>query len=274
MASKSSTKRGIMVYLTLLLLCLCLLLVEGTFDTVFESVHKKSASFPLSSFRSLHGQPVIIRHHRHRRPAVIHSDRLAFTENQLWAVRAASALSTYFGFIAYTDRPQGSMMSDYQNYVEAKQSTVPGAGLGLFAKTTLRQGTILGAYPGVVVPLTQNLQKLKEYPQCEGYVWRFSDNQFVIDPTNPKGIIEDYCLGGNPSMPLSIPFFQTLLSFVKVPTTLCRINEPPKGRDVNVVTNEDRELRQVTFMLERDVYEGEEFFIDYGLSYDRSQYGE
>ena len=260
-----------MLSLTLLLLCCaCLLaLVEGTFDTAFGSV-KKSTSQKQSNVIDIN----FIRDRRTRyRSAVIHPDRLAFTETQLWAIRAASALTTYFGFIAAVDRPKGSMMGDYQNYVEARQSTVPGAGLGLFAKTTLRQGTILGTYPGVVVPLTQNLNKLKEYPQCEGYVWRFSDNQFVIDPTNSEGDIEDYCLGGNPSMPLSVPFFQTLLAFVKVPTTLCRINEPPKGRDVNVVTNEDRELRQVTFMLERDVYEGEEFFIDYGLSYDRSQYG-
>ena len=74
-------------------------------------------------------------------------------------------------------------------------------------------------------------------------------------------------------MPLSIPLFQTLLAFLQVPTTLCRINEPPKGRDVNVVTNEDRDARTVTFVLERDVYEGEELYIDYGLSYDRSMYG-
>jgi SET domain-containing protein len=31
--------------------------------------------------------------------------------------------------------------------------------------------------------------------------------------------------------------------------------------------------RTVTFQLERDVYTGEELFIDYGFSYDRSMYG-
>ena len=75
-------------------------------------------------------------------------------------------------------------------------------------------------------------------------------------------------------MPLSTVWFDTALTFLTVPTTLCRINEPPKGRDVNVVTNEDRDARTVTFSLERDVYEGEELYIDYGLSYDRSMYGE
>ncbi len=191
---------------------------------------------------------------------------------ELWGIRTASAVSTYFGFVALTDRPRGQLFVDPTS-LEMKGSTVPGAGLGLFATKTLRKDTVLGTYPGVVIPLPQNMDKLRAFPQCKGYTWRFSDNQFVIDPTNPQGEIEDFCKGGNPSMPLSVAFFQTILGFIQVPTTLCRINEPPKGRDVNVVTDEDLQSRTVTFTLERDVYEGEELFIDYGLSYDRSRYG-
>lgn len=196
----------------------------------------------------------------------------AFSPTELWAIRATSAASTYLGFMAYTDRPQGQLLVD-SNLLEARQSGVPGAGLGLYVTENLPKDTILGTYPGALIPLNQNLGKLSEFPQCEGYIWRFSDNQYVIDPTNPEGNIEDFCKGGNPSMPLSIPLFQTLLGFLRVTTTLCRINEPPKGKDVNVVTNEDLQSRTVTFALERDVYAGEELFIDYGLSYDRSQYG-
>ena len=203
-----------------------------------------------------------------------YSQGLAFVWNpaELWAIRAASAITTYFGFVAVTDRPRGQLLID-PTCLEMKESSVPGAGLGLFVTKTLRQGTVLGTYPGVVVPLPQNLNKLRAFPQCEGYTWRFSDNQFVIDPTNPQGEIEDVCRGGNLSRPFSVTLFQTILRFVNVPTTLCRINEPPKGRDVNVVTTEDLASRTVTFALERDVYEGEELFIDYGLSYDRSRYG-
>jgi hypothetical protein len=220
-------------------------------DSSFSTISRRS------SHRSGHGQPCLA---------------LVLSPAELWGIRAASAVSTYFGFVALTDRPRGGISVD-PAYLEMKESNVPGAGLGLFVTTTIRKGTVLGTYPGVVIPLQQNLDKLRAFPQCEGYVWRFSDNQFVIDPTNPQGNIEDFCKGGNPSMPLSIPFFQTLLSFIQAPTTLCRINEPPKGRDVNVVTDEDREARIVTFTLERDVYEGEELYIDYGLSYDRSAYG-
>jgi hypothetical protein len=197
----------------------------------------------------------------------------AFTQPELWGVRVASAALTYGSFVAYSDRPRGILSQDVMPSLQIKHSTVPGAGLGLFCTSTLRKGTVLGTYPGVVIPLQQNLGKLQKYPQCEGYIWRFSDNQFVIDPTDQFGEIQDVCCGGNPGMPFSILLFNTLLSSLSVPTTLCRINEPPKGRDVNVVTEEDIQTRSVAFILERDVYEGEELFIDYGLSYDRSRYG-
>jgi len=207
--------------------------------------------------------------------AILYHDSLAFafSPEQLWGIRIGSAVSTYFAFVVAADRPRGQLSSEAKTYLEVRPSLVPGAGLGVFVKETLRKDTVLGTYPGVVIPLNQNLSKLRAFPQCEGYIWRFSDNQFVIDPTDAKGDIQDVCLGGNPSTPLSIPFFQTILRRLQVPTTLCRINEPPKGRDVNVVTSEDRDSRSVSFLLERDVYEGEELYIDYGLSYDRSMYG-
>jgi hypothetical protein len=192
------------------------------------------------------------------------------SESDLWLIRVASGAATYLGFVAYSDRPQGKLLVNPE-YLEIKESQIPGAGLGLYLTETLPKDTVLGTYPGVVIPLVQNLDKLRQYPQCEGYVWRFSDNKFVIDPTNAVGDTDFFVGGGNPSMLLSRQLF-SLLSFLKVPTTLCRINEPPKGRDVNVVTNEDVPSRSVTFCLERDVYAGEELFIDYGLSYDRSRY--
>jgi hypothetical protein len=194
-------------------------------------------------------------------------------ESTLWFIRGASAVASYVGFVGYFDRPRGQLEALLNGDIEIKASTVPGAGLGLFAKTSLPKGTILGTYPGAVIPLSQNLGKLQEYPACEGYIWRFSDNRAVIDPTNAEGILDATCLGGNRSMPGSILLFQSLLRpLFSVSTALCRINEPPRGRDVNVVTSEHSEKRLVVFELERDVMAGEEFFIDYGLSYDRSRY--
>ena len=143
----------------------------------------------------------------------------------------------------------------------------------IFVYLYTNRGTVLGTYPGVVIPLSQNLSKLQKHPECEAYVWRFSDNAFVIDPTNQVGKVDDVCRGGRDGLPGSQWLFSYLFSTMAVPTTLCRINEPPLGKDVNVVTDENLEGRFVTFALERDVEAGEEFFIDYGLSYDRSMYG-
>ena len=196
----------------------------------------------------------------------------ALSESTLWMLRAVSATSGYVGIVAVLDRPRGELYCPEQ--VQIRPSTVPGAGLGLFATADLPQGTRLGTYPGTVLPLQQNLSKLRQYPACEGYIWRFSDNRAVIDPTNAMGCLEDAVVGGNPSLPGSVWMFQNLFSkFRTVPTTLCRINEPPKGKDVNVVTDEDLDKRVVVLSLERDVCRGEELFIDYGFSYDRSMYG-
>ena len=199
----------------------------------------------------------------------------AFNDGELWALRVTSAVTSYFGFLTYLDRPRGQLLENADTCLEVKQSSVPGAGLGLFARVNLPKGTVLGTYPGVVIPIQQNLDKLRKCPQCEYYVWRFSNNKYVIDPTSATdGELKSLCQGGNPSMPLSVPWFQLLqnLNIFQVPTTLCRINEPPLGKDVNVVTDEDRDKLRVVFSLERDVYAGEEFYIDYGLNYDRSSY--
>jgi hypothetical protein len=154
-------------------------------------------------------------------------------------------------------------MVDPLQDIVIQDSTVPGAGLGLFAKTNLEKGTVLGTYPGAVLPLQQNLDKLAKYPPCEGYIWRFSDNKMVIDPTNAVGVLDPVCFGGNPSMPGSLWLFKNVLGkFVNADTALCRINEPPRGGDRNVVIDENLDDRAVIFSLERDV-SAEEFF-DYG----------
>ncbi len=217
----------------------------------------------------------------------------------LWILRGASALLSYAGCVAYWDRPRGgedlvlpatttaattttsvtpmvSIFSNHHNYnnrcLQVAPSTIAGAGLGLFATERLDAGTKLGTYPGVVVPLAQHVKKLQVAPHCEAYIWRFSDQTMLIDPTNSLGYLDDTCRGGNPHTPGSTLLFATIFSNWQVPTTLCRINEPPLGRDVNVITVEDVGKRQVALILERDVYPGEELFMDYGRDYDRTWY--
>jgi hypothetical protein len=186
------------------------------------------------------------------------------------AWQLAVGTSSYVGLVAWLDRPKGRLFS--KNDLTVAPSQVPGAGMGLYASNTIPKGTILGTYPGVVMPLEQGLVKLAMAPRCETYIWRFSDSKFIIDPTDPQGLLEEYAFGGNPTTVGSVALCRTLLSVLKVPTTLCRINEPPVGLDRNVCTQEDLNNRVVNFVTERDVYAGEEFFIDYGLTYDRSGY--
>lgn len=212
-----------------------------------------------------------------------------------WSLRLTSAVVTYVGLVAWLDRPRGHLLlpatlpsstslvnddssNDSQNAcLRVAPSRVPGAGLGLFANCSLPKNTRLGSYPGVLVPIRMHSAKLRAFPQCEYYTWRFSDNEYVLDPTDARGNLGNTCIGGNPNTPFSVWLFENILSKVKippsVPTTLCRINEPPKGYDVNVITREFLNNRTVAFTLERDVVQGEELFMDYGLYYDRSMYG-
>ena len=202
-----------------------------------------------------------------------------------WIVRIVSAIFTYFGLIYYLDRPRGELYlplvpkgvdNAVDGVLQVQPSNFEDAGLGLFVTQPLQKGTVLGTYPGIVVELQPHISKLNQHPQCEAYIWRFSDNKYVIDPTNSVGILDETCVGGSPTSFLSEWFFQTINSNANgndgVPTVLCRINEPPRGYDVNVITTENIDQRTVTFELERDVLPNEELFIDYGLSYDRSNY--
>lgn len=127
------------------------------------------------------------------------------------------------------------------------------------------------------------------------YVWKL-DSGCIIDPTNATGHLEshvpwlgnDFLFSSSPpnDMPLPLPAASSspLLSACPpaqstqpassaqypVPTVLCRINEPARGGDVNVIT-EERE-GQVLFVCETGIKAGQELLLDYGPYYDRSKY--
>jgi hypothetical protein len=188
-------------------------------------------------------------------------------------LQVASATISYIGLVGYFDRPRGRLDIE-PSHLQVRDSQVTGAGLGLYATESMTKGTVLGTYPGVVVPLQANMEKFRQNPQCETYIWRFTDNERVVDPTNMQtGNLEDVCGGGTLHTPGSTLLFQTLFRAWNVPTTLARINEPPIGMDCNVDSEQDLSKRHVTFFLSRDVVQGEELFMDYGIYYDRSFYG-
>lgn len=206
-------------------------------------------------------------------PSILQSESIVDKVNiQNLVIQIVSGLSTYIGLVGFYDRPRGSLQIDEKAFI-LQQSQVENAGLGLYVTQPLSKGTILGSYPGVVRPASKFLQKYEAIPQTAVYTWRFTDNQSCIDPTTKDGLLLDVCYGGTDDYPLSYFIHAILFRFMAVPTYLARINEPPiGGNGCNVMVTEDLEKRQVIFELSRDVYAGEELFMDYGLTYDRSTY--
>lgn len=195
------------------------------------------------------------------------------TDHSTFVLQALSGLTTYIGLVGYYDRARGHIAIDKSCFV-AKQSQVEGAGIGLYVTRDLPQGTVIGTYPGVLRPGFKFMEKYESLPQTATYTWRFSDNEFCIDPTDRNGMLQDVCYGGTDNYPLSYFINETVFRFMSVSTLMARINEPPiGGYGCNVITEENLVKREVVFELSRDVAAGEELFMDYGLSYDRSGYG-
>ena len=184
-----------------------------------------------------------------------------------------SSLVTYTLCIVYVDRPRGQIViDDEENSLLVKPSQVEEAGLGLFAGTFIKKGTVLGTYPGVLRPLERYRKKLEKFYQSSDYVWINQSNSYVIDPTDSNGDLRDVCTGGTDDYALSEWILQNLFIPLHKSTKLARINEPIVGVDCNILTSEDEDARKVRFIAARDIFEGEEFYIDYGKNYDRSSY--
>lgn len=201
--------------------------------------------------------------------------KAAFSVNSLLPssqllVQCASGIATYTGLVAYFDRPRGKLLVD-PSYLETRKSNVEGGGLGLFVKTSLPEGTVLGTYPGVLRPAHKYKQKYDRVSECSTYAWRFTDNSHFIDPTDVNGNLGEFCQGGTDDFPFSYLIHRWI--GWNIPTLLARINEPPIGAGgCNVRSDEDLEKREVVFSLSTSVVAGQELFMDYGLTYDRSMY--
>ena len=184
-----------------------------------------------------------------------------------------SSFFTYFALAAAYDRPQGKLAVD-DGILVARQSQVPGAGLGLYTTEPIPEGTALGTYPGVVREANAYLKKCGEYPQCGSYAWRFTDNAYYVDPTDAAGNIGMLSFGGSAAVPGSMWIHENLLGGLAAPTLLARINEPPiGGPGCNVLSREDLDSRTVTFYASVPIPANTELFMDYGLTYDRTAYG-
>jgi len=192
-------------------------------------------------------------------------------------VASASAAATVGAMYAWEVRPTGEVLVEAALQVRA--SNLPGAGLGLFAREDIPSATLLGTYSGkvwqgrewlrfkgatlpeVLAELTgaePSPPKMQAQELARAYVWRLQ-NGCIIDPTDNQGLL------------LESGVSWLLPGIGGVPVLFSRINEPGRGLDTNVVTEEvGNELR---IYAERDIGKGEELYIDYGTFYDRSSYG-
>ncbi|KAL1530563.1 hypothetical protein AB1Y20_001464 [Prymnesium parvum] len=183
----------------------------------------------------------------------------SLTLAQSWALQAGVALTLVGSARVYAQRPRGWLAAPHA--LEVSRSQVPGGGRGVFAAETLPPGTVLGTYPGRLVPLGPYTRKLKIAPRTSNYCWTLGGDRGALDPTDEQGILCE-----------PLPFFKDLpsLDMLSIDTTLALINEPSPGFDVNVKSEEVGE--DVYFYTERQLLAGEELFLDYGTTYDRSSY--
>lgn len=180
------------------------------------------------------------------------SDPLGFVLAESWKISALLTLGVLAAF-----KPNGWLTPGVP--LVAQQSTIPAAGRGLFATKTLPKGYVLGAYPGRIRSGEEYRAKVYQYPETKIYGW-VMDSGSVLDPTDAQGRLL-------PALDLveGLP-----IPGLSVSTILALVNEPPGGGDRNLII--DEQGTDVKFVTEREIDSGEELFIDYGRSYDRSSY--
>lgn len=91
----------------------------------------------------------------------------------------------------------------------------------------------------------------------------------LLDPTDASGMPSQTPSGAGGGWLTSPPWP------LQVDVTLSYANEPPRGSDGTNCFVEDGpsgDPLDLLFVANRDIFQGEEIFIDYGLMYDRSSY--
>jgi len=134
--------------------------------------------------------------------------------------------------------------------VKVRKSTIPGAGVGVFATQDLPRGFQL-PYLGKVYK--------GEFDQIIKAIGRRNDLMYIFhDETN------DLVIDAHPR-------------YNSIGCNVCfRMNEPPKGRKASFEFVRSRgwtkDLTTIVARSVRKIKKGEELFVDYGDQYDRSHY--
>jgi hypothetical protein len=101
--------------------------------------------------------------------------------------------------------------------------------------------------------------KANTSPGARDYCW-MSDNGNYLDPTDADGKVSNWPGPGT-------------VWFFPVDTTLSRVNEAPVGiASTNVMTEDVDRGNGIAYIASRDIFAGEEVYVDYGQQFDRSTY--
>jgi hypothetical protein len=188
--------------------------------------------------------------------AAVQGASMGFTDVSI--VQSALHVLIAVSYAAYTFRPRGSS----HRALAVSSSTIPQAGKGVFATEPIARGTVLGSYPGVPRSDEEMAAKALVVPTSRFYCFSVRPD-LILDPTGMDGL------------PSSRPVPMHMWWPFEVDCTLSYVNEPGiGGKGVNVVVEDDQSDARVglCFVADRDIDAGEELFIDYGVSYDRSGY--
>ncbi|KAL4434189.1 hypothetical protein ABPG75_000630 [Micractinium tetrahymenae] len=172
----------------------------------------------------------------------------------LYALEAVLAGAAAYAAAVWPSRPRGWA---FKELVAVGPSQV--AGKGVFAVVTIAAGTVLGAYPGRPRTPAEMAYKCATAPGARDYAFKTRDGR-LLDPTDAAGQLSSSSAPGLPWLPIDF--------------SLAYINEPPKGAGGTNVTVEDdpSDPAGLLCVAARDIYPGEELFMDYGPTYDRSRY--
>eukprot|EP00240_Pyramimonas_obovata_P013739 CAMPEP_0118927650 /NCGR_PEP_ID=MMETSP1169-20130426/5080_1 /TAXON_ID=36882 /ORGANISM="Pyramimonas obovata, Strain CCMP722" /LENGTH=243 /DNA_ID=CAMNT_0006869457 /DNA_START=272 /DNA_END=1002 /DNA_ORIENTATION=- len=160
--------------------------------------------------------------------------------------------------LLYQGRPRGSKAHEK---LEVRQSSVEGAGRGVFATHRIPEGTALGLFPGRLRSPREWAAKQKAFPLVDAYSWATA-NGSLLDPTGAGGELSERPGPGTPW------WFDT------DPTLAC-VNEPPPGPGFEAAVNVEVEFAgeiDIMYVTKCDIEAGKELFVDYGDYYDRSAY--
>ncbi|KAL4430122.1 hypothetical protein ABPG77_004904 [Micractinium sp. CCAP 211/92] len=172
----------------------------------------------------------------------------------LYALELLLAGAAAYAAAVWPTRPRGWA---FKELIEVAPSRV--AGKGVFATVTIPAGTVIGCYPGRPRTPAEMVAKCAVAPGARDYAFKTRDGR-LLDPTDAAGQLSASPAPGLPWLPIDF--------------SLAYINEPPKGAGGTNVTVEDdpSDPAGLLCVTARDIVAGEELFMDYGPTYDRSRY--